>query len=220
MPWPMISRLLLLAAESEPPGERWPLDFGDPSILGWACVAAYLAAAWACFYAWRKSRNEATPPARALWFGLGVGLVAFLINKQLDFQLLLIDAGRKLASAEGWYGNRRVVLGVFLGLLGLVGFAAAVFTLRKARPVGPARVALAGFTCLVLVLLLRAAPWQPIRALLGGQLFNENAGLFEVHLSELFELALLMVVALAARCSRQPPHVEPRKPEKPPPPQT
>jgi hypothetical protein len=213
----MTPRLLLLAAESEPPGERWLFDFGDPSLLGWACVAAYLAAAWACFHAWRKSQNEATAPARALWFGLGVGLVALGINKQLDLQLLLIDVGRRLAVAEGWYANRRIVLGVFLGLLGLVGLAAAVFTLRKFRPLGPARAALAGFSCLVLVLLLRAAPWQPIRALLGGQLFDEHAGLCEVHLSELIELALLTVIALAARRYCQTYHVEPQKPEKPPP---
>jgi hypothetical protein len=85
-------------------------------------------------------------------------LVFLGVNKQLDFQTLLIAIGRTAARTEGWYDDRRVVQKLFVGalalaLLGLVSWAVTRhgFFLRNHR------LAAVGLGFVLIYGLLRAA---------------------------------------------------------------
>ena len=91
----------------------------DASPLAWMVVLAYLAGALACLWAARL-----TEPGRDLrfWAGTAVLLILLGLNKQLDLQTLLTEAGRWMARQEGWYGSRRIAQAAFI-----VALAAAAF---------------------------------------------------------------------------------------------
>lgn len=119
---------------------RWHLVFGDPTLLGWLTLAAYLLAGLTCWRAHRSCRFGArmllnASPAEARhqerlahwWVGLGALMILLGLNKQLDLQTLLTEVGKDMALAQGWYAGRKQVklafvllLGLALGALGLV----------------------------------------------------------------------------------------------------
>lgn len=91
----------------------WSPRIGDPTLVGWATVAAYAIAGLLSFRAAR--RGDA-----AFWIVVGLCLLALAVNKQLDLQSALTATGRCLAKMQGWYENRRGIQeGVILAILGL-----------------------------------------------------------------------------------------------------
>jgi hypothetical protein len=95
-------------------------------------VFAYLAATIACGRVWaadRQSVRRGLPGSPVFWLVLTLLLLLLGINKQLDFQTLLNDVGRRMAKAQGWYGVRRFYQVIFigtvtaLGLISLGGFS-------------------------------------------------------------------------------------------------
>ena len=95
--------------------------------------------------------------------GLALLILLLGINQQLDLQTLLIQSGRALAEAEGWYAYRRPVQGAFFGifsvaLLSLVSLAAwrCRAFLKRHRPVTLGLVILIGFV------LMRAAGFNHV----------------------------------------------------------
>ena len=86
---------------------------GDPTLLGWLTVAAYLAAAMlsaAC--TWQADRifpGKYLLVHRLLWGSLAAVLLFLGINKQLDLQSLLTQVGREVAARQGWYEMRQSV---------------------------------------------------------------------------------------------------------------
>ncbi|MEQ8181456.1 MAG: hypothetical protein ABRQ29_07060, partial [Smithellaceae bacterium] len=61
-------------------------------------------------------------------------LSIFGINKQLDFQVLLVEIGRPIALKSGWYESRRIVQAVFTFVLtGIAGLFAVMmlFLIRR-----------------------------------------------------------------------------------------
>jgi hypothetical protein len=97
---------------------KWRPGVSDPTAAGWLCVVAYVVAAVLC--ARNGSRISGDSYAGRIWKGFAIALLLLGINKQLDFQTLLIELGRKAAISEGWYGQRRAVQGLFTLVLGLV----------------------------------------------------------------------------------------------------
>ena len=67
---------------------------------------------------------------RIFWILTLLLLGALAINKQLDLQSALTAAGRCLAQAQGWYGQRRLVQ---MGFLGGLAVLAVVFLLILLR---------------------------------------------------------------------------------------
>jgi hypothetical protein len=89
------------------------------SPLGWATTVGYFLAGLLCLRA-ALVRQYAGAGEHPIW-GASAGLLIFLgVNKQLDFQTLLIVIGRAAARTEGWYDERRLVQKVFVGILVLV----------------------------------------------------------------------------------------------------
>ncbi len=57
-----------------------------------------------------------SPEFSWIWRRLALLIILLGINQQLDLQTLLIQSGRVLAEAEGWFAYRRLVQRAFFGL--------------------------------------------------------------------------------------------------------
>lgn len=97
--------------------ERWSPAIGDPQITGWVTVAAYVVAALMSAAVWLRLKGRR---GRVFWAMVALLLAALAVNKQLDLQSALTAAGRCLARAQGWYGERRLVQLGFIAVLGTV----------------------------------------------------------------------------------------------------
>jgi len=81
-----------------------------------------------CFLVAGRARHDwdGTPTLTRPWMMLGTLLMLLGINQQLDLQTLMIQAGRELASAQGWYEHRRLVQKIFFGAFALALTASTV----------------------------------------------------------------------------------------------
>jgi hypothetical protein len=143
LPSPLISLLAQYHPERGWLG-TWSPGIGDPTLVGWLTVVAYLIAAWLCLRVYRRlpgSRNRGLAGhaaavasifvalvasarrilrwpmdvrLRALWLSLAVVLFFLAVNKQLDLQTALTELGRIMARSEGWYAIHRRVQEVFI----------------------------------------------------------------------------------------------------------
>lgn len=184
---------------------RWSPGIGDPSVAGWVTVFAYAAAAYLCGRAYRRAAQARTQPGqgheRRAWVALTVGMVALGINKQLDLQTALTEAGRSLALQQGWYEGRRVVQAVFVLVVAIVAVALAAWLwLQARRGTPPLRRAFVGAVALGAFVVIRAASFHHVDLLLG----RNFAGL---RLNVLFELAGIAWVAFGAASKRALRHV-------------
>ena len=94
----------------------WVKAIDGPSLLGWATTVGYILAGLLCLRA-ALVRQYAGAGEPSVWRA-SAGLLIFLgVNKQLDFQTLLIVIGRAAARTEGWYDERRLVQKLFVGIL-------------------------------------------------------------------------------------------------------
>ncbi len=116
---------------------RWELKTGDPTLLGWVTVVAYLLAAGLCArVAWRAGELFPKPVKvhRLIWTLLALGALFLGVNKQLDLQTWMTNVLRSLAYEQGWYEQRDGLQSLFifafaLGALGLI--AALAWLLRR-----------------------------------------------------------------------------------------
>lgn len=117
-------------------------------------------AVFACFLAARKTRENpaGTSGTTRIWIRLGFLLFLLGFNQQLDLQTLMIEAGRALASAQGWYEYRRIVQKVFFGVfaISLVAFG-IVLAVRWRTFFWKHRWVTAGLAVLLGFILMRAA---------------------------------------------------------------
>jgi len=151
------------------------------------CVVAYLAA-----------RGEDTPKPRAprFWLGCSLLLVACLVNKQLDLQLLITNAGRDAFLRLGAYGHRRAFQwGALLALSG--GTIAVAWRLARTLQSIPKPwwLAVLGLCQLLGLILVRAVSLHYTDIVLGTQLLPYVKG---YGLLELFSLLLVAWAACRA----------------------
>lgn len=175
-------------------GQGWQPGIGDPGLSGWLTVVDYaLCAVLALLVACRRGALA----GRAFWAVLVGLLIALGINKQLDLQTALIQAGRCLALAQGWYEERRIVqvaMIVVLVIGSLTGIAIASRALRDRAATNA--VALLGLGVLVTFVLIRAISFHQIDLLINVQLPGarvnfviENAGIVLIAANASWHLA-------------------------------
>jgi hypothetical protein len=134
----------------------------DPTTLAWIIVAAYAGGA---LLALAAGGSAVSARERRFWKLAAAVLFLLGLNKQLDLQLLLTDAARSLAKANGWYELRRIVQGAFLLILGLGAVAAGILFARWLRgTVLAVKIAAAGLLLLTGFVLARAAAFHHIDA--------------------------------------------------------
>lgn len=175
---------------------RWSPGIGDPTLLGWLTVVAYLAGATICWKAAVESRGTRWPSygrgEPLFWLVCAVFLLALGINKQLDLQTWLTVLGKELAKDMGWYAQRRIVQFGFIALLGTVGIIVAAVGLWWTRQLsGASRVAFGGAVFLGVFIVIRAASFHHVDQMLGFRL----AGL---RLNVLLEMGGTACIAVAA----------------------
>ena len=172
---------------------RWQPGIGDPSAMGWVTVAAYGITALVCLiYAVRSARAGLPRGHQMLWLAVAGLMLLLGINKQLDLQSLLTQIGRDTALAQGWYEQRGGMQRAFIVAMaaaGALGMAALfALTRRQRRRNWPA---LAGLCLLTVFLVIRAASFHHVDAMIHGRI----AG---VKLNWLMELGGIAMVCVAA----------------------
>ena len=131
--------------------DGWRPGMGDPTFSAWLIVFCYFLSAAVCAWALRVARAGAKLSheypsdrrrvcrARAyrasfLFWAMLVGVFVFLgVNKQLDLQTWLTEIGRRVALAQGWYGQRRAVQAGLVIALAVGGLATLAVLLRNAK---------------------------------------------------------------------------------------
>ena len=161
---------------------RWHPGIGDPTIGGWITVAGYFGAAILAYRALRLHHREQTPSTsinqRTLvrfWLIVLCAMALLGVNKQLDLQSWFTEVGRDLATAQGWYQERRSVQAFFIAALvvgGLTGMAAIALLLR--RVIGLVTGAVLGLGFLVTFVAVRAASFHHIDRWLGYGVVRVN----------------------------------------------
>ena len=181
--------------------QRWMPGIGDPTVMGWVTVAAYVLAA---FLSVRCAHLEQRSQAhRLFWWFLACVLAVLGLNKQLDLQTLLTQIGRDLAVAQGWYEERRKVQFVFIALLAAFGLGAQMVLFRAVRTLGSeVRWAVAGLVFLMIFIIARATSFHHVDLMLhmeiGGWRLNwilELGGIACITLAVLRRLRALSILA-------------------------
>lgn len=171
-------------------GDVWRPGIGDPTVMGWITVAAYFFAALLC---WRQMIGErgGSRETRIFW-GVLTFLFVFLgINKQLDLQTWFTLTGRRIAIAQGWYENRRVVQMLFVLLIAGAGVFSAVIMQRRVWRHPELRLSTIGLLMVMAFVVIRAASFHHV-----DQVINFRLG--GVRMNWVFELGAIAVVAAGA----------------------
>ncbi len=169
----------------------WTPGIGDPTVYGWVTVAAYAIGAFCCWWASTRAPSR----ERRFWLLLTVIMVFLCINKQLDLQTLLTDAGRIEAKVHGWYAERHRYQVIFILALAAASVIAVLVLLRRtSRASGPVRGAIVGLALLLLFVLVRASSFHKVDWFINLRLGSLRAN----HLMELGGIALVTAFALAA----------------------
>lgn len=126
------------------------------------------------------------------WFAAMLLMVALGINKQLDLQSLLTELLRGWAKAAGWYEDRRSVQEVTIGLIAaFAAIGAVLLCLLLRRAALEARLAALGLCLVFAFVVIRAASFHKVDALIGRELFG-------ISWNALLELPGIVVIALCA----------------------
>jgi peptidoglycan/LPS O-acetylase OafA/YrhL len=172
---------------------RWKPGIGDPSVIGWVTVVAYLIAAWYCYRLVRGPLFRWKEREERLWQILALGLLFLGINKQLDLQTALTEAGRLMAREQGWYSERSIVQVAFLFFLFVLGMAGAVAVFRLTRTTSRyAQIAALGAVLLISFVIMRATSFHNVDHMLGEKL----AGM---RFNWIFELGGILIILVSAR---------------------
>jgi len=153
---------------------RWRPGIGDPTVMGWLTVAAYLIAAAGCFLAaWNEPLGDGTRRARpaVFWLMLASLMLALGINKQLDLQSLVTQIGRDVIKSWGLHQQRRVLQA------GFILFVAVTCAILLAGYVWAARrmfhgrlLAVVGILFILGFVVIRAASFHNVDAFLAARL--------------------------------------------------
>jgi hypothetical protein len=173
----------------------WTLAIGDPTVLGWFTVFAYLTTSVLCGIA---GRTASPPKPRELltqqwyWLCLSGAFLILSVNKQLDLQSLFLEAMRAAAKDYGWYNERRFYQRIFVTALALGSGAILLGLTWMSRRRPPAiRMALFGVTCTCAFVVLRSASSNHVVDL-------ARMGTGFIQLVNWLELAGIGIVAFAA----------------------
>jgi hypothetical protein len=159
-------------------GNQWRPGIGDPTVLGWATVIAYLAAFLACWSAaaGEKRKRRRGEPCTPFWSWLALILLFLGVNKQLDLQSALTALGRHLAREQGWYDRRQEFQVRFIIIVAGIGLAALGWFAWMVRQASRGQLlALMGLVFLITFVLIRASSFHHVDLLLGVRLAGLKA---------------------------------------------
>ena len=175
---------------------NWAPGIGDPTFGGWLTVALYFLAAISCWITLRKLAVERGSSAneQRVWVSLSALMLALGVNKQLDLQTALTEAGRLLARYQGWHNQRQSVQVVFIGLIAIVCVVALIILLiwsRKSAP--PVWLALSGAAMVLGFVLIRASSFHHVDSLIGARFLGVRWN----HLIEIGGIGVILWASLS-----------------------
>ena len=110
---------------------NWSPGIGDPTVAGWLTVILYLVTSVGC---WILARELGSADIeRRAWRSISILFFFLGINKQLDLQTALTEAGRYLAYYQGWYEQRQLVQLAFIALIAVICLASVITLLIWGR---------------------------------------------------------------------------------------
>jgi len=105
---------------------------------------------------------------RRAWRSISVLFLFLSINKQLDLQTALTEAGRYLAHYQGWYEQRQVVQLAFIAPIAVISLICIITLLVWVRDAPVSTwLALMGTTLVIVYVLIRAASFHHVDRLIG-----------------------------------------------------
>jgi hypothetical protein len=169
----------------------WHPGIGDPTIYGWATVAAYGVGAVCCWWASRRAPSR----ERRFWQAVALVMAVLCINKRFDLSTLLTDAGRFESKVHGWYAARNAYQIAYMALIAGVCVLVAIALLRRFRRVsGAVKGAIVGIVLLLLFVAVKASSFHTIDWLINLHLGHVRAN----TVMEIGGIALVTVFALVA----------------------
>ena len=154
----------------------WHSATGAPTLLAWVMAAAYAVAAVQCVRAALRMRRPIplSLDQRFAWWACAAALGFLGVNKLVAFQTLAFHLGRGIALRGGWYGQRRVVQGLFAAIMLLGLLTCGLFAWRKRISFTQEQpVAAAGVVCLLLYVVVRAADFTHVLEMMHINLHND-----------------------------------------------
>jgi hypothetical protein len=143
----------------------WSPGIGDPSLGGWVTVAAYVVATFLCWHVLgrRLGSNE-----RRVWRVMCATLALLGINKQLDLQSALTEAGRIVFRALNLYEQRATAQLALMVAVAVAALAASVWLLRLAPGTPRAtRLSILGYLSIVCFVGIRAGSFHHVDRWIG-----------------------------------------------------
>lgn len=170
----------------------WKPGIGDPTVMGWLTVLAYLLVALASWHRSRTVSPDAFPVEQRFWRRLTVIVLLLGVNKQLNFLTLFTTLGRSWAWQQQWYAGRQAVQLALVGIVVLLLVTVAGIRLWRLRRL-PRRYLLAQILILLLVgfVLVRATSLHAV----DYYLYTPFAG---IRLNWVVELGLLVGLFVTA----------------------
>lgn len=171
--------------------DRWQPKIGDPNIMGWVTVAAYLVTFLFCVAVFRRAAAGRTA-LRVFWLFLSVLMLFLAVNKQLDLQSFATATARCVAKLQGWYEDRRgfqfrAIIAMAIVALTVGGF----FLWFLRRDLKRNAIALLGLTVVFGFVLIRAVGWHNF-----DELINMRVG--GARMNWILELSGLVLISLNA----------------------
>jgi hypothetical protein len=136
----------------------WTAEIGRPYTSSWVNTVLYACALVVVVKKWRDLRHaQATSAEQRLWAFCFFVLLVLGINKQLNFQSLLIQLGRYFAQYGDWSEKRRLVQAWFAYTLsGLMGGTVLFILIATRRLWQGHALALIGLGILFIYVVIRA----------------------------------------------------------------
>jgi hypothetical protein len=161
--------------EREVASFNWTPGIGDPTLVGWLTVGLYFATSISCWKLRHKIELDGKRSSNEYlaWRFIAILFLALGINKQLDLQTALTEAGRVVAHLQGWYEQRRSIQLDFIGLVAATCVAAAITLLiwMRRAPL-PTWLALIGTVLVFGYVLIRAASFHHIDRFIGESILG------------------------------------------------
>lgn len=172
---------------------RWQPSVGDPTIVGWAIFAAYIAAALLCVRCavveGRMSLDRGAKKRRVFWWVVAIILLLLAVNKELDLQTWLTEVAMRMAKEQGWYDRYSTVQLWFASAVAAAGLFSIAVGMWLMRPLRGCRLAFFGLVILVVFIFGRIA---------AGPLWRVMQKYFTLEVRQIVEFAGILCVAVSA----------------------
>lgn len=150
----------------------WRPGIGDPTLMGWVTVLAYMSACALCLWALARVPAGLAPidvtKHHLFWGSLGLIMALLAVNKQLDLQQWFWLTGRNMIRTNGWYHQRRILQFGWLAAIALVGGMGLAYFGWLTRNQSRQRfVAFLGMVFTVCFVLVRAGSLHHVDTILG-----------------------------------------------------